>query len=123
MNGQEVIKVLMKMLDVIKVYHWETMSYARHKATDELHGSLSGLVDKYVEVYMGKYGRPKYNGGFNLKIEELSDTSAEETLQKYIVFLKKELPKSIKKTDTDLLNIRDEMLANLNQTLYLFTLN
>jgi hypothetical protein len=28
----------------------------------------------------------------------------------------------LKNTDTDLLNIRDEMLAELNQLLYLFTL-
>jgi hypothetical protein len=32
------------------------------------------------------------------------------------------LPKKIKTTDTDLLNIRDEILAELNKVLYLFTL-
>ena len=34
-----------------------------------------------------------------------------------------EVPKGLKKTDTDLINIRDEMLAELNQLLYLFTLH
>jgi len=32
------------------------------------------------------------------------------------------LPSLLKPTDTDLLNIRDEIIADLNQTLYLFTL-
>jgi hypothetical protein len=120
---EELIKVFMKMTNVIKLYHWQTASYARHKASDDLDSKLRDLIDKFVEVYMGRYGRPKYNGSFNIKVEELDDTSAEEMIEKYISFLKKELPKSLKKTDTDLFNIRDEMVATLNQTLYLFTLN
>jgi hypothetical protein len=32
------------------------------------------------------------------------------------------LTSKLKKTDTDLLNIRDTIVADLNQTLYLFTL-
>jgi hypothetical protein len=32
------------------------------------------------------------------------------------------VPKGLTAADTDLLNIRDEMLAELNQYLYLFTL-
>jgi hypothetical protein len=37
-------------------------------------------------------------------------------------WLTNDLPKMIKDRDTDLLNIRDEILAEINQTLYLFTL-
>jgi hypothetical protein len=33
-----------------------------------------------------------------------------------------DLPKKLKKTDTDLLNIRDEILADINRARYLFTL-
>jgi hypothetical protein len=44
-------------------------------------------------------------------------------IQQYILFLKKEVPKQLKQHDTDLLNIRDELLSSLNKTLYLFTLN
>jgi len=35
------------------------MSYSRHKATDEVLEKLDGHIDRYVEVYMGKYGRPE----------------------------------------------------------------
>jgi hypothetical protein len=58
-----------------------------------------------------------------MNIQELTDVSAVETIQQYINFLKNDLPKNLESSDTDLLNIRDEMLSNLNKTLYLFTLN
>jgi hypothetical protein len=38
-------------------------------------------------------------------------------------WLESKLPRMLKKTDTDLLNIRDEILADLNQIKYLFTLS
>ena len=38
-------------------------------------------------------------------------------------YLQKELPKAIGKEDTDLLNIRDTILAELTKVSYLFTLN
>ena len=47
------------LINNIKFYHWTTTSFARHKASDELFTSLVELSDKFMEVYMGKYGRPK----------------------------------------------------------------
>ena len=44
-------------LQQIKLLHWQTKSYARHKAYDDIYHSLGDLVDKFVEMYMGKYGR------------------------------------------------------------------
>jgi hypothetical protein len=42
-------------------------------------------------------------------------------IQEAIQWLSTDLPKKLKKTDTDLFNIRDTIVADLNQTLYLFT--
>ncbi len=110
------------MLNTIKLYHWQTTNYARHKATDSLHSELSDLIDTFIEVYIGRYKRPSYNDTIKINIEELSDDSAVNAINEYISYLKTDLPKYLKSSDTDLLNIRDEMLQNLNQTLYLFTL-
>lgn len=55
MDESKIIPQLLCILDQIKLHHWATMSYATHKALDELHGSLSGLVDKFVESYLGHY--------------------------------------------------------------------
>ena len=61
MSG-EIVCLMMTLRDQIKIYHWQTMSFPRHKATDELVGKLDDNIDKFVEVYMGKYGRPKFTG-------------------------------------------------------------
>jgi hypothetical protein len=122
MGSENIIKFLFHMTTNIKLYHWQTTNFARHKATDDLHGALSDLTDQFVEVFMGRYGRPEFPNGFRLSITELSDDTADEMLREYIDYLKNDFPKYLKQDDTDLLNIRDEMLSNLNKTLYLFTL-
>ncbi len=123
MGCEHIIKIFFHMSNTIKLYHWQTTSFARHKATCDLFNALQPLIDDFIEVYMGRYNRPDFSGGFKMTIRELSDESAATIIQEYIDYLKNELPNYVKENDTDLLNIRDEMLSNLNKVLYLFTLN
>lgn len=119
----EILQVLMLLRNQIKVYHWQTFSFGRHKATDDLVSSLDDHIDKFTEVYMGKYGRPKFTsktGSF--KLFDSGDKKAHVLLEEGVRWLTKSLPKHLKKEDTDLLNIRDEIVGDLNQVLYLFTL-
>ena len=110
--------------DQLKVYHWQTSSYARHKATDDLIKSLDENIDLFVEVYMGKYGRPNITKATNTTtIRNMAEKTAVKFVRDAIVYLQGPLTKSLKGTDTDLVNIRDEMIGNLNQILYLFTLH
>jgi hypothetical protein len=44
-------------------------------------------------------------------------------LKDCIGYLQGPLVKKLKATDTELVNLRDEMLADLNQVMYLFTLH
>ena len=119
----EIVNLMMTLRDQVKLYHWQTMSYPRHKATDELVEALDGNIDKFVEVYIGKYGRPKLGGKTaSIHLRNHSDKEAPSLLKDAIDWLTNVLPKRLKNTDTDLLNIRDEILADLNKTLYLFTL-
>jgi Family of unknown function (DUF5856) len=123
MGCETIVQVFFHMLLNIKLYHWETNIYARHKASDDLHGALSTLIDTFVEVYMGRYTRPEFKNTFDVKVKQLDDLNIVDILNGYIKFLKYEVPKYTKESDTDLLNIRDEMLSEINKTLYLFTLN
>lgn len=107
----------------IRLYHWSTKSYARHTGSGALYDLLSELSDKFVETYMGRYKRPDFKSSFNVQVTQLNDSNIIEALEKYIEFLKYEVPKYLKESDTDLLNIRDEMVGEMNKTLYLFTLN
>jgi hypothetical protein len=122
MSGDDVHFFFM-MREQIKLFHWQTKLYSRHKATDDVIKALDESIDQYVEVYMGKYGRPKMTSRNNtIRIQNLSETSIVRFIKSCIQYLIKELPKDLGPVDTDLVNIRDEMLAELNQLLYLFTL-
>ena len=120
---EELVNLLLKLLIIIKIYHWKTHSHAEHKATDHLYDSLNKNIDKFVEVLLGKeQSRLNMKG----KVIEISDPSTTEELQKiiydYRILLEKKMDKYIYvNIDTDLLNIRDEILGDLNQFLYLLT--
>ncbi len=110
----------------LKLYHWMTTKHPRHVASDKLFSDLADLVDQFIEVYIGKYGRSKIGPKieeFNIKVINLSDKSIIEFLNMAIQKLTTNFPDKIDQTaDTDLLNIRDEIIGTINRTLYLFTL-
>ena len=112
------------MREQIKLYHWQTHSYSRHKATDEVIENLDKNIDEFVEVYIGKYGRPKITTKTSsVHIGNMNEKSAVGFIKKCITMLLGDVVKGlVAARDSDLFNIRDEMLADLNKLLYLFTL-
>ena len=117
------IQFFFTMRAQLKLYHWQTHMFARHKASDDLLETLDGLIDTYVEVYMGKHGRPKVTAKTNTThINNMNDGMAARFIKVCIAYLEKPLVKHLTPSDTDLVNIRDEMLAELNKMLYLITL-
>jgi len=120
----ELIHDFLQLQAQIKLYHWQTKSHARHVASDKLSSSLAETIDKFVEVYIGKYERPMLKGPTCVfRLENKTDSSILDYINTWITYLEKTLPSMLSKNDTDLLNIRDEMLGDLNQTKYLFTLS
>ena len=120
----EIVNLMMTLRDQIKLYHWQTMNYPRHIATNDLVTKLDTNIDKFVEVYIGRYGRPKLAGKTaSIHLRNYSDKQAETMIKEIVSWLEHDLPKKLKPTDTELLNIRDTILQDLNQTLYLFSLN
>ena len=118
------VNFFFEMRGQIKLYHWQTHSFAQHKATDDLLDSLDKAIDEYVEVYMGRYGRPKMTSRNNsYKLQNLTEKTMINFLKDCIYYLEGPLVKKLKPVDTDLVNLRDEMLADLNQVMYLFTLH
>jgi hypothetical protein len=123
MSGED-IHFFFTMREQIKVYHWQTHSFARHKATDDVLDALDKTIDEYVETYMGKYGRPRLTAKTNtVKIGNMADATAARFIKGCIAHLQGPLVKRLKPTDTDLVNLRDEMLGELNKLLYLYSLN
>ena len=118
------IHFFLQLRNQIKLYHWQTRVYSRHIATDKTLENLDTTIDTYVEVYIGKYGRPKVSGkNASIALQNLSEAGAVRLVNAAIKYLQGPLTKTLKpSTDTDLMNIRDEIIADLNQLLYLFTL-
>jgi hypothetical protein len=119
-SGGDIVTCLLTIRNQIKLYHWQTKSFARHTATDGLTSKLDETIDSFVESYMGRYGRPKVSG--SIKLHNFSESAARTFVAAQTVYLTKVLPKKFGKDDTDLLNLRDELLGELNKVLYLFTL-
>jgi hypothetical protein len=60
----------------------------------------------------------------NIKLSNLNDTQIVHFLKRCSDFLLNDIPKHIDvEKDIDLINIRDELLTNIHQALYLFTLD
>jgi hypothetical protein len=113
------------MQNQFRVMHWQTQkkigSFAAHNAFGTAYEELDPLIDDFIEIFQGKNGVIKgANGsnGFTIQLSNLDD-NPEAVVDECIRFLIDVLPQGLSETeDTDLLNIRDEMLAILNQTKY-----
>lgn len=127
----DIVPVFLNMLNTVKLYHWKTTNFATHKATDELYSGLNDKLDEFVEVMLGKN---EIGGGNNrsrlldvntIKLNTYSgNDSFKREIEIYKSFLLSLSNNSQFNTlsNTDLLAIRDEILALLNKFLYLLTL-
>ena len=43
-SESEIVLKFIQILNIIKIYHWKTLSYPQHKATDELYESFNGRM-------------------------------------------------------------------------------
>jgi DNA-binding ferritin-like protein len=122
---QQIVIKFITLLNTVKLYHWKTHSYAVHKATDELYEKLNEHIDSFVEVLLGKTGdRVNLIGTKSISFKDFSSL---EQLKREIMDYKSYLVSldnnSALKTmsNSDLYNIRDEILGDLNQFMYLLT--
>jgi len=116
------ITQLLTLQNQIRIYHWQTKSYAEHKALGKLYKALDPLIDSFIEVYMGKNGVSNIGNYADIKLLDYSPGLPTKAIDSTIEFIDKEISPILKPNDTDLMNIRDDMLSSLNQTKYLLTL-
>jgi DNA-binding ferritin-like protein len=119
-----IIQQFLVFLNTVKLYHWKTYSYATHKATDVLYKALSDKMDSFVEVLMGKNGgqRVDFSHMHSMPLRDFSRYSDfKKEIERFKAYLIS-LNHMNKMANYDLLAIRDEILAELNQFLYLATM-
>ena len=99
----------------LRLIHWNTTSYAEHKAIGKLYDGLADLTDTLAETYMGIYGR---FGNIPCSHTDLQDAvSYVAEMADYIQSMRVDLP-----NDTQLQNIVDEIAATVDRTNYMLTL-
>ena len=121
-SPSKLVLMFMQMLNTVKLYHWKTSSFAQHKATDELYSNLNSSVDSFVEIMLGKTGS-RVNLT-NVKSIPLHDYNDLANFKREIEMYKEYLigfTMIDNKKNTDLINVRDEILGHLNQFTYLLT--
>ena len=120
-KGDMLLTALMTAHNQFKIFHWQTKSFAQHKAFGEIYESLGENMDEFIETYMGRYQRIYASKGrFLINLDNYSESYL-AFVDAFIYFLQDELPTCLGPKDTDLLNIRDEILGNVNQLKYLLT--
>jgi DNA-binding ferritin-like protein len=122
---KEIVVVFLEMLMMVKLFHWKTTSYATHKATDELYTKLNANIDNFIEILLGKSGRRiDLMSNKEIKLVDLSNQESFkreiEAFKGYLVSLNQNKA-MLSMSNTDLFNIRDTILGDLNQLLYLLT--
>lgn len=117
-----IVRMFLEMLNVVKIYHWKTYSFAQHKATDELYERLNKNIDTFIEVLLGKDQSRVQLVERSIQLMDPSEkTSFQNKVLEYRGFLTDMNIYFDPARDTDILSVRDDILVDINQFLYLMT--
>ncbi len=119
-EDNKLIEYFLGVLGQIKVFHWATIEYSKHKALDDLHDSMSKLVDKIVETYIAHYKKQPIKV-FKISMSAHSDVS---TINKFLETEREAIRKlQVQfKSVSEIQSIIDDMLMAFNQSIYLCNL-
>lgn len=121
---QEITISFLHILNSTKLFHWRTTSYAVHKATDEFYTKLNTNIDSFIEILLGKTNTRIHLTNKKLYLDQVKSKSEFQKIllkfKSYLVGLN-DNPIMHSMKNTDLFNIRDTILGDVNQLLYLLT--
>lgn len=118
---QEITEHLLQHVNQIRLYHWKTTSYSRHKATDDYMDVINPIIDNIIESLQGGRGL-RIVSSFGLKYQYIDDKNAGAYLESEKYWFENQMPLLLDKKESDILNLRDELLSALKRLMFLFTL-
>lgn len=109
------LTIIFSVLNALKIDHWQTQSFAEHKALGTAYEKLDDLFDTYIEHYYGLTGIPNTKTKYNISI-----SSDGRNLISYYSSVKKEVVDYLQSVSDsgDLKNICDEIEGEFNHLLY-----
>jgi hypothetical protein len=118
----DIIINFLSIQQYIRIYHWTTPIYNKDVVSGQLYEKLDSLIDKFVETFLGK-NKLTFEP---FKITVSSNTDIISSLNSFKRFLLTDLELALNSKsamkNTDLKNIRDEMLGDVNQFIFLLKL-
>jgi len=110
---------LLQLREQARIAHWRTDSYALHKATDWLQEVLDAHLDRLVETWQGTKDRRVTLPGLVCTLELGNDLVA---LTDVLERSRRELLDWPASTSPHLVNLRDEIVADLLKFNFLLSL-
>lgn len=110
------LSYLFTALNQIRIDHWQTKSYAEHKALGKAYEELDALFDTFVETYQGKNGIATATTAYTIKTNSYNGnlsanyTKMRDTLDEYLG--------TCTDSSSDLENIRADIKGEFNHLLY-----
>ena len=99
----------------LKMFHFQTKTYGGHKAADGYLLKYTANLDRFMEVYQGEYGTIK-DTKIDINFVVSNDENIDQHLMSMINYLN-----VMNGLSNGLQNIRDDMVADIQQLRYLLT--
>jgi hypothetical protein len=115
-------KLTMNLLNhqiVLKLFHFQTELYGAHKASDAYLEKYASTMDKFLEIAQGIYGKITLKK-YTLTGSSHTDTNIIKHLDGMITLLRNKI-NDVLADYTDLISIRDDLIADAEQLKYLLT--
>lgn len=112
----DIVNLFFKHQLTIKMYHFQTKNYGAHKASDSYLEKFTANLDRFMEVAQGIVGVID-TAEINIQFTRCQDDTIQSCLDRFGKMLGK--LNEVLPDCPDLLTIRDEMLADINQFKYL----
>jgi hypothetical protein len=117
----EFLVCMMGCRDQLRMNHWQTTSYAEHKMTDDLMGTLDDLIDKLGEATLGQFGRPQITTLTN-NVSDINIVSSKSVIAK-LEEGAREMLAEYKVTECEgIVNLLGELDTEIQKFKYLSTL-
>lgn len=121
----EIVTNLLKLQSQVRFFHWQTKMYSRHMAFGGFYTAVDPLIDQLVEACMGAIGKESMimEAPAVIELKNMEEIKINEFLAETVTFLTSELGKLVPLAQhTDVANIRDGILGEINKLKYLLTL-
>lgn len=118
---------MMRLQNVVKLYHWSTHNYSKHVASEKLYSDLQTAIDKFIEIYIVKACTMSRldmltEKGIAMRINMYNDITFVKELDNYANTMSTGFVADIIKGTLELENVRDDILGIIQNARYLLTM-